>query len=181
MATPVSLKFAAHRLQRQKWKPEQIQAAMEEIFAILQVEDYSTEGEETHLSDGTHPSSSYRGYDFSDFPAISFQRLDRDTGQVLSELAITPDGITVTTHDPDTGETTVAGVGSGGGGFPGEVLSGGPGATYLVRITTSDDGDTEDVLATQLQIAATETIPTGTKCLVAQVGEDYFIQVPVWV
>jgi hypothetical protein len=177
MANPVSLKFAAHRLLKEKWTPEKIQAAMEEVFAILNIEDTITEGEEVHEPTDS-PGSTYRSYDWSDFPAISIQTLDEETGEVISQLDLTGEGITITTTDPVTGEQTVGGVGGGGGGLPGEVLSG-TGSTYTVRITTEEG--TEDVTVTQLQIDPTETIPAGTKAIVAKVGEDYFMQVAVWI
>jgi hypothetical protein len=69
----------------------------------------------------------------------------------------------------------------GGGGFPGKVLSGGPGATYKVAVYQSGlGGKPTTVSVTQLQIDPAETIPAGTWAMVSQVGSSYYMQVPVW-
>ena len=69
----------------------------------------------------------------------------------------------------------------GGGGVPGQVLSGGPGANYQVKIyPTGLAGPTKTVSAVQLQIDPGETIPAGTWALVAQAGGNYYMEVPVW-
>jgi len=62
----------------------------------------------------------------------------------------------------------------GGGGFYGRVL-GGSGDTYQVLLSNGSA-----VTATQLQIEASETIPVDTYAIVVQVGNAYFMQVPVW-
>jgi hypothetical protein len=64
----------------------------------------------------------------------------------------------------------------GGGGNAGTVVSGGPGAgPYEVLLV---DGET--VEANVMQINADQTVPEGTGVIVAQVGDDYYIQPPVW-
>jgi hypothetical protein len=70
---------------------------------------------------------------------------------------------------------------SGGGGFPGKVLSGGPGSTYKVNVYKKGINQAPiSVTATQLQIDPGETIPAGSWCLVAFTNNAYYIQLPVW-
>lgn len=80
--------------------------------------------------------------------------------------------------------------GTGGGGVPGKVLSGGPGDTYQVEIypgglsVLNQDGSIQGatvVTAKQLQIDSGETIPAGTFALITKAGGVYYMQVPVWV
>lgn len=69
----------------------------------------------------------------------------------------------------------------GGGGTPGVVLSGGPGASYQVRIYPDGLSSAGEVVSvTQLQIAADATVPAGTWAVVTQAGGSYYMQVPVW-
>lgn len=71
----------------------------------------------------------------------------------------------------------------GGGGtsvYPGKV-TGGSGASYTVNVY--EGGLSNDPISRtvkQLQIDAGETIPVNTWALVAKVGDDYVMQVPVW-
>ena len=58
--------------------------------------------------------------------------------------------------------------------FTGTVSSG-TGSSYQVLL---NNGQT--VTVTILQIDATQTIPAGTKLLVAKVGSSYYAQATVW-
>lgn len=72
---------------------------------------------------------------------------------------------------------------AGGGGIPGKVASGGPGANYMVDLYENGPSlpKTRTVPVTQLQIASTETIPSGTSCVVSQAGAVFIMQISVWV
>lgn len=191
MAT--SYKTASHRLQRQVWKPEDIQTLAQEVYAILQEEDVLNEGEETHESDGTKPSSRYRSYDFSESPAIRIEKVDRDTGRVVETMELTSAGISITTEDgEDTEQTGITVNGQPIGGeqsseditgddvptpipYLGEIVSG-SGATYQVRVwglRPSANTYSTTVSATQQQIDSAETIPAGSKVFVLAYPYDY--------
>lgn len=82
-----------------------------------------------------------------------------------------------------TPATTASGNSSsgGGGGTPCQIVSG-SGDTYTADLYASGTGaaSTSTVTVTQLSIAEDETIPAGTWAIATLVGEDYYIQVPVW-
>lgn len=68
----------------------------------------------------------------------------------------------------------------GGGGFPGEVVSG-SGDTYQVDVYEGGlDAAPVTRTVTQLEIHPDEQIPAGTWALVGKLGDEYFMQVPVW-
>lgn len=96
--------------------------------------------------------------------------LDDDGNVNFTRPSATPGGAATSANPP------------GGGGTPGKILSGGPGATYSVALYANgiSAASTGTVTATQMQIEATETIPADTWTPVFQVGSAYFIQVPVW-
>lgn len=90
-------------------------------------------------------------------------------------------------RDPSPGTGTVIGVssGGGGGGFPGVVVSGGPGASYQVNVYLDGLAKPPTLKAvTQLSIDSAETIPAGTWAVIGSQtvgsGTNYFMQVPVW-
>lgn len=60
-------------------------------------------------------------------------------------------------------------------GYIGTVVSGGPGANYVVSISGLGN-----VNAVQQQIDADEPIPAGTKTIVIKDGSVYKMCVPVW-
>ncbi len=69
----------------------------------------------------------------------------------------------------------------GGGGFPAQIISGGPGQEYVANIYPEGlSGSPETVNITQLQIDAMETLPAGTWCIAVKAGENYYCQVAVW-
>lgn len=69
----------------------------------------------------------------------------------------------------------------GGGGMPGQVVSGGPGSSYLVNVYSNGlAGGFITVSVTQLQIHEDATIPAGTWAIVVQAGGSYYMQVPIW-
>ncbi len=75
-----------------------------------------------------------------------------------------------------------AAVPAGGGGVPVVIVSGGPGATYLATAYPNGlSAASMTVTVTVLQIDPTETIPAGTWYIAAKIGEDYFIQPPIWI
>lgn len=82
---------------------------------------------------------------------------------------------------PDTNPGTGSPIGQeGGGGFPGVVVSGTE-DEYLVDVYEGglSEAPTQRTV-TQLSIASGEQIPAGTWALVGKVGDEYFMQVPVW-
>jgi hypothetical protein len=105
------------------------------------------------------------------------QIVDGD-GNDIGGVSIGDDGLPHFDGESDSAETGGDGGGEGGegggGGFYGEVVSG-SGSTYTVDVE-----GVGNVTVTQLQIDGDETIPAGTMALVVQVGENYFMQVPVW-
>lgn len=69
---------------------------------------------------------------------------------------------------------------SGGGGVPAKVISG-IGADYVVNVYPDGvDADPTTVNAKQLQIATGATIPADTWTIATQIGDIYYIIVPVW-
>lgn len=79
---------------------------------------------------------------------------------------------TVTVRDSDGNEQPEE---AKGGGIPGTVTSGGPGANYQVLLF-----DNRTVAVTQLQIAGDATIPAGTKVIVTKFDGSYYMACPVW-
>jgi hypothetical protein len=68
----------------------------------------------------------------------------------------------------------------GGGGFPGQVVSG-DGSTYLVAVYENGLGQPPAQRSVrQLAIAEGASIPAGTWALVGKAGEGYFMQVATW-
>lgn len=191
------LKDEAARLMRTKWKSAQTLA--EEIFAILNSDKpLQIDGPVTINNTTAAPSITVKQANNNDqvmnvvkqplptptLPGIpplpappAGQRsvmviyADGTTGYApFPQGTITPGQSSKETPEPEKRQ-------SGGGGFPGTVVSG-SGSAYQVRITTPEGSKT--VAVTQVQIATGATIPAGTGAVVVQVGEAYYMQVPVW-
>lgn len=68
----------------------------------------------------------------------------------------------------------------GAGGIPGKVVSG-SGDTYVMTLYPNGlSGDTETATVKQLQIASGSSIPADTWAVVSVSGDEYVMQVPVW-
>lgn len=163
---------APNRLMRETWKSIGIDALAQEIYAILQLEDTKNSGTVETTQQADAPSNIIRQSPFSSIPAITITRKAADGSSTTTTIDST--GVNTSTTSPLGVVTDTTG---GGGGLPG-VITGGSGNTYEVLVTTT--AGTRTVTATQIQIAAGESIPIGSGCLVVQVGSLYFIQVPVW-
>ncbi len=185
------------RLLRNKWPNAQLLA--EELFALLSSDEPIEIDSPVIITSNTgSPPLTLRNFgsddsmidivrappdriDFPDIPPLTLPALD--TGSI-TYTTIYEDG----SRESGTGDrgadeppTQVSVEGGGGGGFPGVVVSGGPGDSYQVNVY--ENGLSEAPIertVTQLSIAADATIPVGTWALVGKVGETYFMQVPVW-
>lgn len=76
----------------------------------------------------------------------------------------------------------IAGGGAGGGSAaPAKIISGGPGVDYTAEIYTNGTGaDPITASIKQLDIDASETIPTDTWVIAIKVSNQWYCQVPVW-
>ncbi len=195
------LRDQASRLIRTKWGHPSVDLAMQELFAIFTGdEDIVFDSPVTIVNTSDQAPLTIRDFGDSDQSiSITKQRqpppdipeippLDFDGVGGVTIRNIYPDGGDEFWEGdrgapPDTtrGTGAPAGSGSGGGGFPGKVVSGGPGSTYLVDVY--EEGLSSAPVqrtVTQLSIDAAETIPADTWAVVGKVGDDYFMQVPVW-
>lgn len=193
------LRDQASRLIRTKWGHPSVDLAMEELFAIFTGDEPIVfDSPVTITNNSNAPPLTIRDFGSSD-STISITKaplprplLDElpplDFGDIggITFTDLYPDG-TAETWSGDRGDppTPTPGTGTnpntgGGGGFPGVVVSG-TGASYTVAVY--EDGLSSpptNRAVTQLSIAVSETIPAGTWWTIGKVGNDYFMQVPVW-
>lgn len=146
-------------LRRENWTADDL---AQELWAMFGPEvPLEHRGPITLVNDGENPAITFRN--FGDSDAV-FQ-----VTRVENNLA----GNTTTTN------TTITSV-SGGGGIPGEIISG-SGNTYQVDIYRNGlSGSATRVSVRQLQIGSGETIPAGTWTMVSQLADGYYMQVNVW-
>lgn len=183
------------RLRRQKWKDVQLFA--DEMIALLSSDApieidspvvISNTTDQAPLTINNHSNSdddiTINRYpeppiDLPEIPPFDFPE---DVGDVIV-IHINEDGIESeeAPADDPTDVSPRPSRSSGGGGFPGVVVSGGPGASYQVDVYESglSQAPTRRTV-TQLSIASDETIAAGTWTLVGTVNSEYFMQVPVW-
>lgn len=181
------------RLLREKWTDPQNLA--EEIFGILNSDEpIEIDGPVTINNNTDQSPLTINNYSNSDDDVTINRYPDdppdlpnypppppMDTGDVIT-IHINQDGIDRDRKPPnDPGPPTSDPLPGGGGGFPGQVVSGGPGDTYTVNVY--ENGLNQPFAARtviQLQIHDDATIPAGTWALIGKVGNEYFMQVPVW-
>ncbi len=198
------------RLMRNRWPNAQLLA--EELFAILSSDEPIVIDSPVQItaSDGAPPLTlrnfgtsdtmiqTVRGTpdfpEFPELPALDIPDFTSDPG-LLEITNYYGDG-TSETFDTDRGDpefdpdnlTRGQGQsrGGGGGGFPGTVVSGGPGTgPYRVNVFLDGPaGEPTELDVTQLDIEDDETIAPGTWTIVNSAvfeGEtSYYMQVPVW-
>lgn len=176
------LKDAVVRLMREKWKDANELA--EEITAIFNSEEPMTFDGPITINNNT------------DGPAITIN--NGSTGDTISinnhpipppqfpgyppvnipDIGGTITNVTINNQGQSSNQTVVSG---GGGGFPGQIISG-SGNTYSVAVYESSlSGSPITRSVRQLQIDPSATIPPDSWVMVGKVGPDYFMQFPVWV
>jgi len=161
------------RLLRKDWKgPNGATMLSEEIYAIMG--GAVAKGQQTGQLNLQQPAPGVYPLVINTGPDGNGIALNGPNGTTH----IGPNGITL----PGGGKAPVAVAGTGGGGVPGQVVSGGPGDTYQVNIFENgvSAGATATVTVKQLQIDPAETIPAGTWAIVSKSGSGYVMQVPVW-
>lgn len=176
---------SAIRILRQKWKPEQIDALAQEVFA-----QFNTQADQTTVGPQTVDTTATPG------PALTLQpnqtdprptQNSQDPGMVIQTpgdgggtTTLTTGGdITYQENPPMQGGTGVGKPNPPAPGFaPGTVISG-AGDTYQVSIPTPKGPAI--VICKIVQIDPTETIPAGTGLILVRMGKTYYAQVPVWV
>lgn len=120
------------------------------------------------------------GFSFPPLPGLPPYPAANPAGGFSVTITIGPGGVAASQGPTGGAQSPVPRPQSGGGGFPGKVVSG-TGDTYEVDVYA--DGLASPPVrrtVTQLQIAPDETIPAGTWALVAQSGGGFVMQVPVW-
>jgi hypothetical protein len=159
----------ALRLLREMWhSPTEL---AQELYAIFQDSNPTSSGPITITNNTPAGPGMTMNQDNSTGPAIQITK-----GKTTLGIGMDGNGnLTTSTNGKPA-------VGAGGGGVPGQVQSGGPGAgPYVVKIYPNGLlGATLNVAATQLQIDSGATIKAGTWTLVTQAGGAYYMQVPVW-
>lgn len=183
------------RLRRQKWKD--VQTFADEMIALLSsdapiqidspvvinnttdqspltINNYSNSDDDVTINRYPEPP-----VQLPEFPPFDFPD---GVGDVII-IHINEDGVDVDdapANDP-TDTTPRPETTSGGGGFPGQVVSGGPGDEYTVNVYESGLNSPPTLrTVTQLSIHEDATIPADTWVMVGKVGEEYFMQHPVW-
>jgi hypothetical protein len=182
------------RLRREDWSSP-LELA-EEIYAILNSDEpieidgrviINNDGDSTPLTinqyggDGDIIEISRRDeppVQFPELPPLEFDGPGDFTVTIIDESG---EVSTDTTQDGSTPSPQPRPDSGGGGGFPGKVVSGGPGVSYEVDVYESglSAAPTRRTVR-QLQIHESESVPADTWALVGKVGEEYFMQVPVW-
>lgn len=196
------LKRQSIRLRRERWENADLLA--EEIYAILNSDEPIEIDSPTTItapSDSNAPALTVRQFGNSDqilalgsrrpppedpgFP--EFPPININIGDYAVTVTFTDGNIEVFEGvDPENPQGQQQGfgrrpTGSGGGGVIGQVLSGGPGADYLVTIYPNGlDGESGVVNAVQLGIASDATVPAGTWVVLTTLGELYYMNVPLW-
>ena len=100
-----------------------------------------------------------------------------EEGPPFSLTIINSDGTIESTSDPEEDPQPVA---SGGGAFPGDVVSG-PGSTYAVDVYESGLSISPvRKTCTAIGLSSSAEIPTGTRVLCFKIGANYFLDVPRW-
>ena len=161
-----------YRLMRDDWASQGVNVFSQEVFALMQLlTNFNTTGTATYNQQTpTAPLTVNQPFSLGAAPAIVINKLDQNGNPIAAEqIAIGPAGVT------QGGEP----IGGGSSSFPGVVQSGGPGSSYIVKITL-EGGVTENVSVTQLGIDPTATINPGTACIVIQLGTAFFMNVPTW-
>jgi hypothetical protein len=160
-----------YRMLRDDWQDQGITTFSQEVWALFQLlQDYNTNGTSTYNQTGAQaPITINQPFNLPGNPAITINQLGPN-GEIASQLQITPTGINQNGQPLD--------VGGGSSAFPGSIISQVSGSVYKVSITTESGPLT--VNATQIQIDPTAAIPSGTGCVVVQVGSNYYFQVAVW-
>lgn len=174
------------RLIREKWRDPNVLA--EELYAILNSDKPIVIDSPIEITNNT------------DGPAITINNnREGDTIQINNQPQPPiqlPNYPPVTIPDfpsiPDTAtiDNRGRGPGDGGGGgdggdgepsvFPGQITSG-TADTYEVDVYENGLGEgAVSRSVKQLQIAGDAEIPSGTWSVIGKVGEEYFMQVPVW-
>jgi hypothetical protein len=200
---PPSFQSESIRLLRENWG-QNVQALAEEAYAIFQTKMASTSAAPTTINnEGAGPSQvinqpqSGQSIVFNPRPLVPPQLPDSslylgmpeasidigsDGGLILEGSSISfsiPDGTGAfqTYNLQDILQQIQEG---GGGGFPGVVVSGGPGVNYQVRVWPQGFGGPPQVVPVQqLQIPADETIPADTWVIAVKAGNAYYMQHPL--
>ena len=161
------------RLLRTRWKgPQGAQMLAEEMYAILSTtRPITLTGPVTINNPTTDPGLKINNADPElDLPVNDVGIRMQDKDGTTKDLRIEPDKVPGKKKKDDEPPSAVGKISSGSG------------SEYRVDLYENGQGSdsTRTVDATQLQIVEDEDIPSGTWCLVLRVGEEYFVQVPVW-
>lgn len=195
-------KGPANRLLREgEWTIRQL---VEELYAIFQTEEVKSTGQLVmDQRNATDPSIIINQPSYSEVPPFTIIKRGKN-GEEIGRISISAGGIeqdgepyapTATNIGEITGDNAITPV-----ELLGQVVSGGPGESYLVNIWGKDPqisggvagvAASKQITAKQAQIDPTDTIPPGTWCKVIgypalELDEDdtrpvtWYLLVPVW-